>query len=170
MSDNNLILVGNGTSLLDNKNGSIIDSYDTVVRFNSFKILGYELYVGEKTDIWATCNTVHSNKADDFKKILIHPSGSEIVLDSIKDKNNCKIIDINLIKSIPIEWPSTGLITIYYFLFEKQYKNLVITGFDWWKTKEHHYCDDYPRGTNHEPLEEYKIIKNFVEDGRVFFL
>jgi len=170
MSDNNLILVGNGTSLLNNKNGTIIDSYNIVVRYNSFKIIGYEPYVGEKTDIWTTCNSYHANNTDNFKKILIHPSGYKTVLDSIKDKNKCEIINKNLIESIPVGWPSSGLITIYYFLFLKKYSNLTITGFDWWKTEKHHYCDTVERGTNHEPLEEYKIIKNFVEDGRVFFL
>ena len=49
-----LILVGNGPSVKSHKMGELIDSYDTVVRFNWYHIDGYEEYVGTKTDIWFT--------------------------------------------------------------------------------------------------------------------
>ncbi len=44
-----VIIVGNGTSILDSKNGKSIDSFDDVVRFNSFRIKDYEEYTGKKT-------------------------------------------------------------------------------------------------------------------------
>lgn len=167
---NNIIIVGNGHSLLENKNGSLIDSYDTVVRFNSFEISGYEPYVGQKTDIWMTCVRQKKQHINGVKKILIHPSNYEITLNSIDDKNKCEIIDWNLIRSIPLEWPSSGIIAIYYFLSQK-YSKLTITGFDWWKNEKHHYFGDVEvRGTTHKPLEEYKIIKKFVDEGKIFFL
>ena len=37
-----IIIVGNGTSIKDNQDGKKIDGFDTVLRFNSFKIKGYE--------------------------------------------------------------------------------------------------------------------------------
>ena len=49
-----LVLVGNGPSVKDHEMGELIDSYDTVVRFNWYHIDGYEKYVGTKTDIWFT--------------------------------------------------------------------------------------------------------------------
>lgn len=167
-----IIIVGNGYSLLDNKNGSLIDSYDTVVRFNSFEILGYEPYVGKKTDIWMTCVKSKKKHIEECcKKILIHPSEHENMLNYIEYKNKCKIIDWSIVRSIPVGWPSSGIIAIYYFLFEEKHPNLTITGFDWWKNKKHHYFGDREiRGSNHKPLEEYKIIKKFVEEGKVSFL
>jgi hypothetical protein len=42
-----ILLVGNGT--LENK-GELIDSYEFVIRFNDFKIEGYETHVGTKVD------------------------------------------------------------------------------------------------------------------------
>lgn len=51
MNYKSIILVGNGSSLLDEKNGDFIDSFDTVVRFNNFVIKGYEKHVGTKTNI-----------------------------------------------------------------------------------------------------------------------
>ncbi len=47
------IVIGNAPSVLLNKWGPIIDQFRTVVRLNSYKIEGYEEYVGTKTDIWA---------------------------------------------------------------------------------------------------------------------
>ena len=49
-----LIIVGNGEGVLSSKNGSLIDSFDTVVRLGQYVIKDYEEYVGEKTDIIST--------------------------------------------------------------------------------------------------------------------
>ena len=54
MQKNKTILIGNGPSALDHKFGSLIDSYETVVRFSWYHTKGYEDYVGAKTDIWFT--------------------------------------------------------------------------------------------------------------------
>ena len=45
----NIVIVGNGTSILDNPNGHKIDSFETVLRFNGFKIKKHEEYTGTKT-------------------------------------------------------------------------------------------------------------------------
>ncbi len=50
--DKRIILVANSSDLLKNKNGSLIDSYDIVIRFNSFKI--DKIHTGEKTTIHAS--------------------------------------------------------------------------------------------------------------------
>jgi len=52
MSCSNIIVVGNGGCLLKQKNGSIIDSFDCVVRMGNCSTAGYEQYVGKKTDIY----------------------------------------------------------------------------------------------------------------------
>ena len=49
-----VIIIGNGASALKNKNGSIIDTFDVVVRMGTCVIDGYEEYVGTKTDILRT--------------------------------------------------------------------------------------------------------------------
>lgn len=46
------LLVGNGPSLKGGGKGAIIDSFDTVVRFNNYVVDGHENDVGAKTDIW----------------------------------------------------------------------------------------------------------------------
>jgi len=52
IEDKNIILVANSSDLLENRNGRLIDSYDIVIRFNSFKI--DEVHTGKKTTIHAS--------------------------------------------------------------------------------------------------------------------
>lgn len=49
-----LVIVGNGGSTLNKKNGKFIDSCDVVIRIKKFTINGFEEFVGTRTDIWAT--------------------------------------------------------------------------------------------------------------------
>lgn len=54
MSFKKLIIVGNASSVLNQKKGHIIDSFDLVLRTGSFCIKNYEQYVGTKTDLYYT--------------------------------------------------------------------------------------------------------------------
>ena len=48
-----IIIIGNGPSVLNNENGKLIDSFDKVVRFNTFKNDSeYSKFVGTRTDLW----------------------------------------------------------------------------------------------------------------------
>lgn len=49
-----IILVGSSSKVLEKKHGEFIDKFEHVVRFNSYKIEGYEEYVGTKEKIWAS--------------------------------------------------------------------------------------------------------------------
>ena len=52
-----ILVIGNGSSVMDDGFGSIVDSeFDVVVRFNRFKTKGYEKYVGTKTDVWVVAD------------------------------------------------------------------------------------------------------------------
>ena len=50
----NVLIVGNGPSILKKEYGKDIDKFDIVIRLNDYKIKGYENNVGEKTDLWFT--------------------------------------------------------------------------------------------------------------------
>ena len=47
-----IVLVGNGTALLDRKLGSLIDSYEEVIRFNEFVTNGFEEHSGTRITGW----------------------------------------------------------------------------------------------------------------------
>jgi hypothetical protein len=174
---NKIIIVGNGSSVLYKENGSLIDSFDTVVRFNSYKISEFEKYVGTKTNIWFTCNKAHINDCNSFERIIEH----SWEWDANKDKIYQSILEVYpscektkrefIITKIPLKNPSTGIIAICMMLEEDKYqKPIYITGFDWWSNDKHHYGDKEKRGTLHSPLEEHKLILNFINEGKVKFL
>lgn len=49
-----IVIVGNGGSTLDHKNGNFIDDSDIVIRIKKFTTEGFEPFVGSKTNIWIT--------------------------------------------------------------------------------------------------------------------
>ena len=182
-----VILVGNGTSVLDYKYGCLIDSFDIVVRFNDFRIKGFEEYVGKKTDCWVTCGDAHLEEINKFDRVVLHTWEYEHSL-FVKEfgKRKFEITNKSEVSKIPIEWPSTGLIAIYHFI--KEFGYVTIVGFDWWEREKHHYGDDIPkeaidevlkeltrvafraRGNRHRPKKEYKIIKRLIEEQKLNFL
>ena len=48
------IIVGNSSNILESKNGTLIDSFDKIIRLGQFVISGYEDQVGTRTDICIT--------------------------------------------------------------------------------------------------------------------
>lgn len=54
VKDKNVLLVGNNLTALQIKQGTLIDSYDIVVRFGKGLTNGREDYLGYRTDIWVT--------------------------------------------------------------------------------------------------------------------
>ena len=63
-NERSIIVVGNGESLRDSGLGSVIDSYETVVRFNHFKTKGFEKDVGTKTSVWVLAQIREPDKQD----------------------------------------------------------------------------------------------------------
>lgn len=49
-----VVLVGNGPSLLGAHNGQAIDCHDEIVRFNRFRLRGFEAHTGTRTTLWST--------------------------------------------------------------------------------------------------------------------
>jgi len=169
-----IIIVGNGTSILDKKNGKLIDSFDEVVRFNSFRIKGYEEYTGEKTTTWFTCNSHHIKEINSFKSVYVHTwewdkNKCQLFKSFHKVRDDCIKTDRGFVRSsIPLSTPSTGLIAIYMIL--QNFPKVTITGFDWWDREDHHYADKQIRGTLHKPKEELEFIKKLIDSDRVEFL
>jgi hypothetical protein len=166
-----IVIVGNGTSLLDRKNGSLIDDFECVVRFNSYKIKGYEDHVGTKTNIWFTVNKAHIDEIQDYDRVITHSWINHDICDVYADllsKRYVSKLSKSFIQSFPLGNPSTGLLAIYYLLNEYEY--VYITGFDWWERDEHHYGDNEERGSLHDPKKEKDLIDRLVADNKVKFL
>lgn len=173
-----VLLIGNGSSVMEYEAGPIIDSFDVVVRFNRFRIEGYESKVGTKTTDWVThdsapnawmagkvdeCYASDPEVLDSFNNVYIYIPAFKFQyeanrisnLPNIKD--NVQIIDrsvedmINNVVNFEPAWPTTGLVAIT--LFSTLYEEIFIHGFDGHDKKYqfHHYFDknDETRTTKH---------------------
>jgi hypothetical protein len=61
-----VIVIGNSPNVLKNEYGSIIDSYDIVIRINKCVTEGYEKYIGSKLDIWSTTHNWSKWYGEDY--------------------------------------------------------------------------------------------------------
>lgn len=182
-----IIIVGNGTSLLDSENGNLIDSYDVVLRFNMFEIAGYEKYVGTKTDIWYSVIGLNKKSfrasipyskiywmswewnVDSDKKYQEYCEffkEKNIYVEKVSKEVQDEIVDYFELKKYKSF--SSGIFGIWTML--KLYKNVTITGFDWWHRQLHHYSDNYPRGHMHNPSIEFSMINKLILENKVKFL
>ena len=179
MEKNGIILVGNGPSLLDKPNGSLIDSYHKVVRFNLYNIKNHTAYTGEKTSTWFTVSNVKitPRHIDEVffhvwsKDKLTHP----YYINLQKHFKHTHIITDELLTEMRRYFKtqygmfSTGMIAIYVMLQKRGWPQITLTGFDWWNPKYtlHHYFDSKEpqfkevKGKGHEPTLEKSFIDSF---------
>lgn len=174
----NVILIGNGPSLLDHRLGRVIDTYDLVVRFNSYVVHGFEDHVGSKTDIWFStgCPQNHTprdyyrtywhswcweaHKDTNFQRFLVHypdaiKTNRDMILGMQKISGNKRYQDY-----------STGAIAAH--ILVEEFGQVSIAGFDWWSDNPvHHYCDKVTRGTLHKPNHELRFFNSLVKSHKV---
>ena len=195
IKDNEIIIIGNGSSILNYEFGDVINNFKEVVRINDFEIEGYEKYIGTKTTIWGRSN---SNRT---KNRLIDDSISVVIASphwnykNVKDKmrlykkSSCVSMkdswylqeDLGLMgrcrsASRRRGWPSTGLLIIYYFL--KKYKTIYIHGFDFFKDDKgdsRHYYNNkelmrVQTSRNHNGEKEKKWVMKKVKEKRIKIL
>lgn len=190
MHKDNIIIVGNGTSLLDKENGSKIDEFDNVLRFNAYSIKSFEKHVGTRTTHWFnTINFVWEYGTDSDNNWRMQQIYKQIYIFTWQwQKEKCHVFvpflpyypDIIKVEEKEIKeiqeynssekWYhySSGAIAIW--MMTKQYSTITITGFDWWDKKAHHYNDRYPRGNIHNPRIEKVFIDKLISDGKITIL
>jgi hypothetical protein len=170
---------------MDKQNGSKIDGFDIVVRFNAYAIKGYEKNIGTKTTYWY--NTINfqnisseSRTKVPYERIVIHswewnPDKDKTYqnfLNFYNDSVDLRKTSKDLIEEIQVYTSdktysaySTGAMAIWMML--KEHPEVTITGFDWWSTDKHHYSDNAPRGTLHKPDKEFVFINKLIQEGKV---
>jgi len=152
-----IIVVGNAASLLNKKNGELIDSFDVVIRLNKFVIKNYEEFVGTKTNIYCSKwfnmkyninNLINYNKVwlpypkppnwwtskGNFKEVTQNEHDVNIKKFNLNSNN---IVYLSLDKANEMEsvfknvcQPSTGLISIMMATQEFKNDDIYYTGFD----------------------------------------
>jgi len=175
IKDNKIIIIGNGPSALNRKMGSIIDTFEDVVRINDYKIKGFQKYIGSKTTIWARSNSnrTKDRKWNNFKKVIIcSPEWNYKNTKRLLKRKEGQGIVIPRNKSLLLQkkldlpgrvrkngkwlrgWPSTGLILLDYLI--EQYECIYIYGFDFFKKINGH--------ARHYYNNKEKMIATYVHD------
>jgi hypothetical protein len=184
---NEIVVVGNGPSLLDKYNGKKINSFRNVLRFNYFTTLNYERYVGEKTTMWFTGTGYEPdnwrNKLN-YDRIFLFSwqKDLDICKPYLKFKENITqcpvefvdhkyILDIqDYMKNKKYTTYSSGAICIQLLL--NLYDQITITGFDWWekRSQHHYYSKSGTLGPLHDPNIEKEYIFKLVSENKIVFL
>ena len=185
-----ILVIGSSPNLLNVKNGNKIDKYEYICRFNDYQTEGFEDYVGTRTTHWMTgvsknaivkgriinnltvlcaynLNTFEERKRKRKRK------RKQIVQDRLKiNPNKTNEISRNQIKLIMdktgIDYLSTGLIGVGYFLFIKKYK-VTVTGFDHFQSeKQHYYTNKNLESIGKHSFNEEKILFNkWMKNGTI---
>ena len=178
-----MIIVGNGTSILDQPLGFKIDEFQEVVRFNDYRLV--PSWTGEKvTHWWNTINyqnLAHENLIRPIQECCLHSwdfKDTDKLWMRLKDSTAAKkvfksqeewIKEIQSFAKTKHYAFSTGLLAIWYYLVH-QNKNVVIYAFDWWEREKHHPFDNAVRGTIHSPSLEKEIIEKLVREKNLSWL
>jgi hypothetical protein len=181
------ILVGNGPSLLLKEWGENIDQFDEVIRFNRYKIEGFEKYVGTKTTIWSTFGK-NELPSDEFSRpsniIYIHgeqgnPSYApeQIIRIPLSYYNQLrkKLQNESLLKDKVQDFiPSSGVLVISWLL-DHFLDKVTIVGFDNFSqdiSSTHHYWNtrNFTKPREHDGGWERQFMEHYENLGKIIKL
>jgi hypothetical protein len=184
-ADATCVLVGNGPSLLSKRIGSIIDSHDEVIRFNSFRTQGFARHTGSKTTLWSTFGkgTLPEDASAFDKIVFIHGdsgdpsvSGKQVfrIPAPFYQKLRSDIRAISTHKNAKVVNPTSGFL-VANWLLHNGVKRLHLAGFDHFSktcSQAHHYWEPkaYGRPADHDGEAERLLLIPWVLAGRVSYL
>ena len=167
----NILLIGNGPSVLEDKKGDLINSnkFDIVCRINDAhrdnngKLnTQYEEYVGNRCDYWLVSDKyipLTKERASLYKEIFINIPNFKRnqftkIEQDLKTHTNINFIPVEYeshinqnIINFESNWPSTGIIGIHFFL--NHFDTVYLHGFDSFNPK-YDIIDYYkPKRPNH---------------------
>ena len=192
-----IILIGNAP--IEKQNGVQIDQFDIIVRFNEFKIEGFEKFIGTKTTHWFVSGLIYNKYKDiaesEYAKLSIE-NKFVVMLDSsirnISDKRFDIVTSYMTNKIFPrdiynkyfkpdatkcdkkycyYDYPSTGLMAIFYFLYI-QSEPIYLSNFNFFDKNNdlHYYNDKKLLSYGENPNYEKEIITRLVENKKIIFL
>lgn len=176
------VLVGNGPSVLVSRMGRVIDAFDHVVRFNAFKLHGFESHVGSRTTLCSNFGrgvVPFDNVRPDR---VVYPMGSTGAPAWVP-REMWRISD-EYLADYKAKWaardnpegtlPSSGYL-ICSWLLDHGVERVHLAGFDHFgkaEGKAHHYWGATSAGTPraHRGPAEAEAFLEWVRAGRVFYL
>jgi hypothetical protein len=179
--DKKIVIVGNGPSVMNNKFGELIDSFDIVVRINNYVP---NEYVGYKMDYFV-CSPWNLNFNQEIYDKVIKVINWNIIKCSSPYEDKKKTININpnlIVKYLfdnfgfqifpkrPLV--STGIAAIMIFLNTEPFNKIYIYGFDGLKDNEkvHYFEEKKQTGDVHSSKLEINFIETMIERGKIIRL
>jgi len=145
MHENDLIIVGNGPSVLRHEYGRTINTFGTVVRFNHYEVNGLEKHVGNKTDVWFTYRAFRRNFLGINEIIQAVVGNVRLERQTEELQKLCKsrhvkftevsheVIEMtyeNMGHFEGIQKPTSGMVALTYFIFGENLGPVYAVGFD----------------------------------------
>lgn len=173
-----VVLVGNAGSLLEQCLGSRIDTFDVVVRMNhGYPRTPYFIHTGRRTDIWVCAYNDKSRQVQEYDRFRpryavrlnndthIHPRMRSVFL--CWDMQNWQAVK----EWMGIEkYPSTGLVSLYFFLEFLKLPQVALAGFDFFVTNNFYkpLRGPHPIARRyHEPEREHLIVEKWISEKRI---
>jgi len=192
------LVVGNAPNVLDAPLGSVMDSFSSVARFNTYNMSKPE-FTGSKVN-YHFCNGRNLPSAKEVKAVLplfnaslTHAcylfmphmeEAADIVTNLTGSKANVWVIDedsiLELRKKIKCNFwqiPTSGAVAIDAFLSKR--REVALHGFNFFAGKNIHYFEESPlqlitswleRFVTHNPPLEKVWVHSVVDEGRAYFL
>ena len=166
---NEILIIGNGRSVLDNSFGEKINQFPVVGRINNYSTIEFEEYVGHKTDIWFNGANQNLKKRKEMPKEVVVFIPVEI-LQRKKEKIHDRIT-----KRLYIPKEKYSLIPLDTM---ERYEKLFIHGFDFFIDSKTHYNENiinkwlidwgiYKKAGKHNMIAEKQYIEKLIRDNKV---
>ena len=190
-----ILIIGNGRSVLDHSFGEQINAHPIVGRINNFSVENYSEYVGVKTDIWfngANQNLKRQKVIPNEVVVFIPPEILRRKKEKIHDRISRRLhIDKEKYFLIPLETmenyeiltgvkrPTTGTSCILWAV--ENFEKVIIHGFDFFIDSKSHYNDNFitkwlinlginKKGGKHNMMAEKIYIEKLIQDKKVIQL
>ena len=179
-----ILLIGNGPCIFDSECGKEIDNFDgDIVRFNQYKIQGYEKYIGMRTNVWFVGKFDRPNSLENYRGVYLYmPDFNSQMLADVVTANLDNTVTImgrrciqdlrTILQNKHNFFPTAGMLAIYYFI---RYYEVYIHGFDFF-TRGHEYFDniDYLNKkiephipAFHDPMAEKTFVMQLIDNKKV---
>jgi hypothetical protein len=181
-----VVLVGNGPGVLRAELGEVIDGFDEVIRFNAYRLQGFERHTGRRTTIWSTFGrgVLPGDEGGPVpeKVLFVHGSRGKPAIDGLPTwrvplsfyqalREAVQAVTLRTGKDMERLIPSSGLVVALWCLTVLELEVLHFVGLDHFRkecSKLHHYW--VPKGfgkpAEHDGEAEAVLLAPYAQAGR----
>jgi len=172
MKGEEICIVGNAPDLIGSGLGPTIDAFPRVMRFNNFKLEGYEADVGSKTTDWCLANNANQYHRPEVKARLWRTNRPQWYDQLVRIAGDVMVpIEIAREGELAVrinpnrQHLSSGLAVLFYFW--KEGAAITFTGLG--GTVGDHYYDktNFPGSTWHDMIKERAWLSKMVREGEL---